>query len=146
MASKTIPPSPPNPHIVAMPAPVDTTLQPQYVTSPADEFKKVNYPYNLVNEFTVTCYSKDPAKVGDMAVLTDSNGKLLTKAPLSSGEPLTFANFTYFPLYARFVLEYPLTSPDVTVKLPLELFGPSGVIELKFKFGEFVEPDTVKSV
>lgn len=146
MPSKTIPPSPPNPHITAMAVAVDTTLQPQYVTSPTDAIKSVNYPYNLVNEFTVTCYSKYAAKDGDKAVLYDAYGKLLSEVPVSSGKPLKFENYTYYPLYIRFVLDRALTSPDITVTLPVELFDPASGRELKFKFGEFVEPDPQRSV
>jgi hypothetical protein len=141
MSSSTrIPPSPPNPHLAVMPVSVDTSLQPQYVTSPADKIKTVVYPYNLVKEFTVTFYSKKPANEGDEAVLYDSDGNFLTSAPLTSGAPLTFDSFTYYPHTVKFMPKDGLPSRDIKVKLPLDLFSPSER-ELNFKLGEFVVPD-----
>jgi hypothetical protein len=141
MASKTIPPSPPNPHIAAMAVPVDTTLQPQYVTSPEDEIKSVNYPYNLVNEFTVTCYSKTRVKESDKADLYDSEGKLLSSTPLIAGGTFEFGGAAFYSLYVKFTLDRPLPSPQVTVILSVELFGPTGGNTLRFRFSDFVEPD-----
>jgi hypothetical protein len=123
-----------------MAVPVDTTLQPQYVTSPEDAIKPVNYPFNLVKEFSVTSYSKIRAKEGDKADLYDSEGKLLSTAPLIAGEPLSFGDFTYYSMNVTFTLSQPLPSQQVTVIFSVELFAPSGGNVLRFIFDEFEEP------
>jgi hypothetical protein len=123
-----------------MSVPVDTTYQPQYVTSPADTVKPVDYPYNLVNEFTVTCYTKETVDPNKEAILLDSNGNQISKSPLTAGGTFEFAGVRIFSAHAKFTLDHPLPGPKVTVVMPQELFDPAGT-KLIFMFGEFVKPD-----
>lgn len=146
MSRQRIPPSPPNPHLAVMPVAVDTTNQPQYVTSPSDEIKLVNYPFNWVKEFTLTCYGKVPLTEGDEAVVYDSEGKELTRAPLNSGAALSFESLTYYPILVKFNLPYGLPSRDIKVTVPVDLLSPSGGRDLKFKFDDYVVEDPVQSI
>lgn len=148
MTYTKIPPSPPNPHIYCSPIPQDTSLQPQWIVSPEVQIKAVDYPYNYIHEFSVTYYSVNPVKENDVAYLYGPGNEILSSANVNSlGESLSFDRFTYYPLRVTFILKENLTSPDVKVTIPNELFAPESPKELYFKFSDaIILPDTTYQV
>jgi len=117
-------------------------MQPQWIVSPVDQIKSVDYPYNLIREFSVTYYSSNPVNENDEATLFGPENKKLSSANvISLGDSFSFDRFKYYPLRITFILQYALTSPDVKVTIPNELFAPASQKDLYFKFGAFAEPD-----
>jgi len=128
------------------PFPQDTSMQPHWIVSPGGaQVKSVDYPYNYIHEFSVTYYSKSAANYNDEAFLYGpDNEELASSKVISLGEALSFDRFTYYPLRVTFTLENILTSPDIKVTVPNEVFAPDGSNEFYFKFGDAIILDPVK--